>query len=195
MLIDPFIGTGGPGWGAGSLNPGAQYPHGTLRLGPDTSALLANLTLLTLPFQHYGGYSYSDNVIRGFSHTHLVGAGVGDYGNFGAMPLLLSLQPTDSELRECTRPVRRAARFSHANESAAPGRYDVNLTFVGVSLAAAGTHAGVHEYRFDDNDGTCALAVDVCHTAMATPKDTTPRRRTCTSRAPRSTARRCSRRS
>ena len=70
MSIDAFIGTGGPGWGAGSLNPGAQFPHGTLRLGPDTSALLlANLTLLTLPFQHYGGYSYSDNVIRGFSQA------------------------------------------------------------------------------------------------------------------------------
>ena len=90
MSIDPFIGTGGPGWGAGSLNPGAQFPHGTLRLGPDTSsALLANLTLLTVPFQHFGGYSYSDNVIRGFSHTHLVGV-VGQRGRLHHGPVFES---------------------------------------------------------------------------------------------------------
>jgi putative alpha-1,2-mannosidase len=33
--VDPFIGSGGQGFGAGSHNPGAQVPFGILRLGPD----------------------------------------------------------------------------------------------------------------------------------------------------------------
>ena len=31
--VDPFIGSGGIGFGAGSLNPGAQIPFGSYRLG------------------------------------------------------------------------------------------------------------------------------------------------------------------
>ena len=76
-LVDPFIGTGGVGFGAGGHNPCAQMPHGAMRLGPDTSLSVAG-ELLTPSFQHFGGYSAMDNAIRGFSHTHLVGAGVGD---------------------------------------------------------------------------------------------------------------------
>ena len=30
-MIDPYIGTGGVGFGAGNHNPGAQVPHGGLR--------------------------------------------------------------------------------------------------------------------------------------------------------------------
>ena len=37
QYVDPFIGTGGVGFGIGSINPGAQAPFGALRLGPDTS--------------------------------------------------------------------------------------------------------------------------------------------------------------
>lgn len=37
QFVDPFIGTGGVGFGIGSINPGAQAPFGALRLGPDTS--------------------------------------------------------------------------------------------------------------------------------------------------------------
>ena len=40
-MIDPYIGTGGVGFGAGNHNPGAQVPHGGLRLGPDTSKSLS----------------------------------------------------------------------------------------------------------------------------------------------------------
>ena len=29
-------------------------------------------------FDHYGGYHHGDNSVIAFSHTHLVGAGVGD---------------------------------------------------------------------------------------------------------------------
>ena len=35
-----------------------------------------------------GGYHYSDNVIYGFSHTHLNGTGVSDYGDIMLMPTM-----------------------------------------------------------------------------------------------------------
>jgi putative alpha-1,2-mannosidase len=36
-VVDPFVGTGGVGYGAGSLNPGPQVPFGLFRVGPDTT--------------------------------------------------------------------------------------------------------------------------------------------------------------
>lgn len=36
-LVDTRIGTGGVGFGIGSINPGPQVPFGSMRLGPDTS--------------------------------------------------------------------------------------------------------------------------------------------------------------
>jgi len=68
-----------------------------LRLGPDTALKVFDQDL-TLPFEHFGGYNFEDNYIRAFSHTHLVGAGAGDYGNFGFMPLVLANSITESEL-------------------------------------------------------------------------------------------------
>lgn len=35
--VDPFIGTGGEGFGCAALNPGASVPYGMARVGPDTS--------------------------------------------------------------------------------------------------------------------------------------------------------------
>jgi putative alpha-1,2-mannosidase len=84
--VDPFIGSGGAGFGAGGHNPGAQVPFGILRLGPDTGTLLGKDEIVNPPFDHYGGYHHSDNSVVAFSHTHLVGAGVGDLGNFGVVP-------------------------------------------------------------------------------------------------------------
>ena len=35
--VSTFIGSGGPAYGYGGVNPGAQYPFSPLRLGPDTN--------------------------------------------------------------------------------------------------------------------------------------------------------------
>ena len=35
--VSTFIGSGGAGYGIGSINPGPQFPYGAMRLGPDTS--------------------------------------------------------------------------------------------------------------------------------------------------------------
>lgn len=53
-----------------------QVPYGALRLGPDTTR-----AALDLSYRHFSGYNFEDNYLRGFSHTHLVGAGLNDLGN------------------------------------------------------------------------------------------------------------------
>lgn len=154
--VDPFIGTGGEGFGAGSHNPGAQVPFGILRLGPDTRSSAVNL-----PFEHYGGYSYGDNKIAAFSHTHLVGAGVGDLGNFGLMPFATSNSDLSTVVKD------HLVSFDHSEEFASPGRYAVRLPDVAhVRLAASSTHAGSHQYTFNSTETTCGVLLDVCHTAM-----------------------------
>ena len=82
--MDLRIGAGGFGYGCGSNSPLAQSPFGFMRLGPDTTPPIKKLYE---EFQHYGGYSDADRYIRGFSHMHLVGAGVQDLGIFGVLPI------------------------------------------------------------------------------------------------------------
>src|SRR5919107_142866 len=71
--VDPFVGTGGHG----HTFPGATLPFGMVQLSPDTR--LAG-------WDGCSGYHYSDNVIYGFSHTHLSGTGISDYGDVLLMP-------------------------------------------------------------------------------------------------------------
>lgn len=140
-LVDPFIGTGGIGFGVGSLPPGAQVPFGLARPSPDTSEALAYE-----PWNHDGGYYYPDadtGFIRAFSHTHMVGAGVADLGNIGVMPTSAALSNklvTNYGFR---------SRFSHDHESASPGYYSVLLLDPGVLVELTATLQGaVHRYSF-----------------------------------------------
>ena len=71
--VDPFVGTGGHG----HTFPGASVPFGMVQLSPDT-----RLT----GWDGCSGYHYSDDVVYGFSHTHLSGTGVSDYGDVLFMP-------------------------------------------------------------------------------------------------------------
>ena len=74
-LVNPFIGTGGHG----HTYPGATEPFGFMQLSPDTRLD---------GWDGCGGYHYSDSVILGFSHTHLSGTGVSDYGDILFMPTM-----------------------------------------------------------------------------------------------------------
>src|SRR3954465_6821514 len=81
--VDPFIGTGGHG----HTYPGATMPFGMVQLSPDT-----RLT----GWDGCSGYHYSDHVIYGFSHTHLSGTGISDYGDILFMPRLANESRADS---------------------------------------------------------------------------------------------------
>jgi putative alpha-1,2-mannosidase len=71
--VDPFVGTAGHG----HTFPGATMPFGMVQLSPDT-----RLT----GWDGCSGYHYSDNITYGFSHTHLSGTGISDYGDILLMP-------------------------------------------------------------------------------------------------------------
>src|SRR5688572_14768511 len=73
--VNPFIGTGGHG----HTFPGATLPFGMVQLSPDTR--IDN-------WDGSSGYHYSDNVIFGFSHTHLSGTGIPDGCDILLMPEL-----------------------------------------------------------------------------------------------------------
>ena len=164
--ISTLFGTGGIGFEVGGLGPGPQFPFGPMRLTPDTAE-----GQVWIPFQHFGGYNYLDTHIRAFTHTHTVGAGLGDFGNFG----LMAVSQTLVELRRSnvigTDSAWYRSKFSHDNEIAQPGLYEVYLEdpAVYVRLTAIGTLAGLHEYTYlgQQSDSvsdsvTSALVLDIC---------------------------------
>jgi predicted alpha-1,2-mannosidase len=114
--VNPYIGTRpgdadmGTGGGAANTYPGADVPFGMVQWSPDTVTL-----------QH-GGYFYDDNRIRGFSLTHLSGAGCSTYEDIPFMPL--AGEVTDSPAAD---PAHYISTFSHANEQVSAGYYGVSL--------------------------------------------------------------------
>jgi len=152
--VDPRIGTGSRIWGIGHNNPGAQVPFGALRLGPDTSR-----GEFWWVVEHYSGYYWGDTHIRAFSHTHMVGAGLPDLGNFGVMAFRLR-----EPLPETIRNYGYKSYFTHDREEMHPGYYKVYLESHGVTaeLVAAGTHAGIHRYIYDPGNPVSIL-FDICH--------------------------------
>ena len=81
-LADPFIGTGGLGFGYAGLTPAVQRPSGLMKVGPDTTQRGAHLEQ-----QHFSGYFARDAHVRAFSHVRLVGTGAADLGNLRLLPL------------------------------------------------------------------------------------------------------------
>ncbi|MDP8255757.1 MAG: GH92 family glycosyl hydrolase [Candidatus Alcyoniella australis] len=140
-LVDVFIGTGGQGFGQGSLLPGPSMPWGMVKLSPDTS-----VADLQLDFTHYGGYYYGDKQIRGFTHTHIIGTGAGDAGNLLLMPTRGFETQTGDTLESYYR-----SSFSHDTEQANPGYYSVLLDryYIHAELTAT-EHAGMHRYTFPE---------------------------------------------
>ena len=79
----PIIGTG---W-HGHMFPGAVAPFGLVQLSPDTSGPPEpkwNEKWDLYRWDHCSGYHYPDNVVVGFSHTHVQGTGgSGAWRRFG----------------------------------------------------------------------------------------------------------------
>jgi predicted alpha-1,2-mannosidase len=125
--VNPFIGTGGHG----HTYPGVTLPHGMVQLSPDTRLS---------GWDGCGGYHYSDNFIYGFSHTHLSGTGVSDYGDILVMPMNGTPSP-DNKIY--------GSSFSHLNENATAGYYAVKLDDDNIEAAFTTTErVGFHHYIF-----------------------------------------------
>lgn len=140
--VNPFIGTGGHG----HTFPGATTPYGMVQLSPDTR--------IDGSWDGCGGYHYSDNVIYGFSHTHLNGTGVSDYGDIMLMPTMG--EPSfDNKVYSST--------FSHDNEKASAGFYSVKLDKHNIDVRlTASTRVGFHEYTFNEK-GQANIILDLNH--------------------------------
>jgi predicted alpha-1,2-mannosidase len=132
--IDPFIGTGGHG----HTYPGATLPFGMVQLSPDT-----RLT----GWDGCSIYHDSDRAVYGFSHTHLSGTGVGDYGDVLLMPVtgrphLFSGYPDQVESGY-------GSRFAKEKEQAQAGYYRTFLEDYGIEVELTATaRTGLHRYVF-----------------------------------------------
>ncbi|MGW1126081.1 GH92 family glycosyl hydrolase [Streptomyces sp. NPDC002526] len=125
-LVNPFIGT----QNEGNTYPGASVPFGMVQLSPDTG--------------HNTGYDYGENHIRGFSSVHLSGVGCGLGGDLPTLPTTGDVTETDY--------AKYAAEFSHDDEKASPGYYQVGLkTGIEAELTAT-QRTGVQRYTFPATD-------------------------------------------
>jgi predicted alpha-1,2-mannosidase len=149
QYVNPFIGTGGHG----HTYPGATRPMGFVQLSPDCK---------TKEWDWCSGYHYSDTTIIGFSHTHLSGTGVGDLGDVLLMPYYgkIEYEPGDpSQLG-----TGYHSGFSHLEEYAKPGYYQVKLKKHGIKAElTSSTHIGFHQYTFPFASNEARIIIDLAH--------------------------------
>ncbi len=122
--VNTFIGTAGDG----NTFPGATLPLGMIQWSPDTRA--------------DGWYHYQDTTTRGFSLTHISGAGCTVYADLPILPWVTELSASAAS------PDNFEVPFSHNDEQAHPGYYSVTLgNGVKTELTVA-TRAGMGRFSF-----------------------------------------------
>lgn len=130
----------------GNTYPGAQAPFGMVQLSPDNG----------LPgWDRIAGYFYPDSTIAGFSHTHLLGTGAGDLYDISFMPVTLPVRQSEA-------PLGIHSRFSHADETAHAGYYQVRLTDYDINVELTATpRCGVQRYTFPANGKERMVILDL----------------------------------
>ena len=127
-------------------------PFGMVQLSPDT-----RLT----GWDGCSGYHYSDNIIYGFSHTHLSGTGISDYGDILFMPT--AGQPYLNAINGTDTSKGYASHFNHRNETAQPGYYSVKLDDENIRVELTATRrAGMHRYTYPATN-TANIILDLTH--------------------------------
>lgn len=150
--VNPFVGTGGHG----HTYPGATRPFGMVQLSPDTRLS---------GWDGCSGYHYSDSVIYGFSHTHLSGTGISDYGDVLLMPTVgeVNLNALNDNNGSPSTEKGYASRFQHRNETASPGYYSVRLDDENILVELTATErAGLHRYTFPQTQ-QANIIIDLTH--------------------------------
>jgi len=112
-------------WGA-EVFPGSSVPNAMVQVSPVTQ------------FRSGAGYQYEDTVIYGFSHT------CKGHWNLLHIPLL----PATGKIS----PSDYCSKYSHMNESARPGYYQVFLERYGINVELTSTlRCAYHKYTFPKN--------------------------------------------
>jgi predicted alpha-1,2-mannosidase len=151
--VHVFAGTrpGHDTFGGGHNFPGAAAPFGMVQWSPDTTPADRN---------GRAGYDYRDSHIRGFSLTHLSGAGCSLYGDFPFMP---TTEPIDASPAAGGSSLDGQFQpgFSHAHESGRPGDYSVRLNpirggAIETELTAT-TRTGMARFTFPRNPHASVL--------------------------------------
>lgn len=136
--VNPFIGTDF----TGNTYPGAQAPFGMVQLSPDNGLL---------GWDRISGYFYPDSTIAGFSHTHLSGTGAGDLYDISFMPVTLPYKEADA-------PLGIHSLFSHDEETASAGYYQVRLKDYDINVELTATErCGIQRYTFPEADAAIFL--------------------------------------
>lgn len=161
--VNPFIGTEGVynHRQAANVVPGAVVPHGMFNFGPEhayTMDLLAESEGISkrvledngrVPVSP-GGYNYAASRVKGFSFTRL--SGTGCLGASGDIPVLPFTKPIKGSPETDKLNAYYSAGFSHEQETAVPGYYQVKMdNGVNVELAAT-TRTGLAQFTFDNPD-------------------------------------------
>ena len=141
--VNPFIGTGAIDGGlSGNNYPGATSPFGMIQLSPETSE--------APNWGDASGYDYNRNTIFGFSHTRLSGTGASDL-------IDITLMPTSSG--------RTSSAFTHDEEKARPGYYQVMLKDEGINAELTTTQRnGIHRYQYPAGKDA-EIILDMDHSA------------------------------
>ena len=136
--VDPFIGTGGHG----HTYPGATVPFGMLQVSPINGIS---------KWDWCSGYHYSDSIAVGFSHLSLSGTGIGDLADVLFMPINKEVDLSkDFKSRES---IPYKSSYSHENEKASPGYYQVFLEDHNVNVElTTSQRTAYHKYTFKEND-------------------------------------------
>ena len=146
--IRPFVGT----HGEGNTYPGPSAPFGMVQLSPDTERDL---------WETASGYEYSDKSIMGFSLTHLSGTGIPDLGDFLFMPQIGVPKLVAGAKDDPDAGYR--SRYSHDQESAAAGYYQVKLLDSGINVElTASERAGMMRFTFPASDHA-SIMTDLQH--------------------------------
>jgi predicted alpha-1,2-mannosidase len=145
--VNPLIGTDAHG----HTFPGASMPFGMVQLSPDTRLE---------GWDGCGGYHYSDSVVFGFSHTHLSGTGVPDYGDILFMPTAGEIKFNNGAENVDE---GYASRFIHEEEVARAGYYKTRLSDYNIDVELTATrHVGFHKYTFH-HEGQANIILDLLH--------------------------------
>jgi predicted alpha-1,2-mannosidase len=134
--VNPLIGTGfGPGDGV-NLFPGATTPFGMVQLSPDTE-------------DHGFGYHYTNTAVKGFSMNHMSGPGC---SNEGDVFFTATTGPIMTQMQDFQSP------YSHKQESASPGYYQVGLLQWDINAELSATdRTGIARFTFPAGKGANIL--------------------------------------